>query len=192
VRHSAQHLFPLVALGLLAAGSLWLERATRFEPGAENGPLRHDPDVTVREFVLRQFDAAGTTSYVLTGDTLTHYPDNQTVLVARPSLEQFKGPRVMTMDSESGEFFENENRVVLTGNVRGAQRAPGEPLRTFASQTATVWPDEERMESPAPVVLTQGSKTIRAGRMTATTLFGNAEFGGGVEVELARKEPPPQ
>jgi hypothetical protein len=28
--------------------------------------------------------------------------------------------------------------------------------------------------------------------MTATTLFGNAEFGGGVEVELARKEPPPQ
>ena len=49
-------LYPVVMIGLLAALTLWLNRAMNFEPVRQDGKLRHDPDYFVDNLNGKRFD----------------------------------------------------------------------------------------------------------------------------------------
>ena len=56
----------------------------------------------------------------------------------------------------------------------------------------TVWPDDERMRSDAPVTLTQGKTVIAAERMESDNIVGNIRLQGLVRGTLYRNTPTPK
>lgn len=184
-----QRLYPLIALGLLAAATVWLERATRItEERAESG-LRHDPDLMVRAFTLHRYDATGSQQYQLTGVDLTHFPDDDSSFITRPILEFTGEGRPMTVRGNQATVYQGGDRVYLEGDVQvdrasDAQHAP----MTFRSATLTVWPNEERGETRTPLVMTQGASVVHAKAMEAQNLIGEIVLSGGVNARLQRNK----
>lgn len=186
-----QRFYPLIALALLAAATVWLERATRSDEERASGGPRHDPDLKFQTFTLHRFGMAGTQEYELTGATLVHYPDDDSSLITRPVLEFAGAGRPLTVRSEQATVYEGGDRVFLEGDVQAdragdAQHAP----MTFRSATLTVWPNEERGETRTPLVMTQGATVIKAQTMEAQNLIGELILTGSVTARLQRNKAP--
>jgi lipopolysaccharide export system protein LptC len=194
-RPSFERFYPLIALTLLAAGTIWLERATRQGEEKATTPLRHDPDLTIQAFTLHRYDLKGAQQYQLSGARAVHFPDDDTSLITRPQLVFSGEGRPFTVVSEQATVFQQGERVFLEGDVRAERAGDGQhaPM-SFRSATLTVWPGEERGESRTPLVLTQGETVIHAQAMDAQNLIGELQLGGGVTARLQRNKgaaPPP-
>ena len=63
---------------------------------------------------------------------------------------------------------------------------------TFASETLTVWPEDERAETRDPVVLTQGVSTAHANGLKSDNLFGTLDLLGSVRVHMPRSPRTPR
>jgi lipopolysaccharide export system protein LptC len=183
-------IFPLVALGLLAAATFWLERASQVGPGAPLAAGRHDPDLTVEHFTLRRYDLTGTQQYLLTGQRLTHFPDDDSSLVAEPRLVFYGEGRTLHLDADKAQVAAGGERVDLTDHVRARREGNAQhPPMTFESAALTLWPNSERAETRSPLRLTQGGTVIRANSMSADNLFGQLTLAGKVTALLARRAP---
>lgn len=187
-----QRYYPLIALGLLAAATIWLERATRVGDEKTTSAVRHEPDLMVQAFTLRRYDKTGAQQYELTGSRMVHFPDDHSSVIARPNLIFTGNGRPLTMTSAQATVFDQGDRVLLEGDVQAqragdAQHAP----MTFRSATLTVWPNDERAETRKPLTLTQGATTIQAQAMEAQNLIGDLKLSGGVTARLQRGKPIP-
>lgn len=184
-----QRLYPLIALGLLAAATIWLERATRGDEVRAVGGLRHEPDLMIQAFTLRRYDKAGAEQYELTGKNMVHYPDDDSSVIAHPQLVFAGDGRPLTVRGEKGTVFEQGERVFLEGNVQ-ADRAPDAQHAPMGlrSPTLTLWPNEEKAETRSPVVLIQGATVIRARALEAQNLIGELKLAGGVTALLQRNK----
>jgi len=184
-----ERLYPLIALGLLAAATVWLERATRMAEEKAVSVLRHEPDLMIQTFTLRRFDKTGAKSYELTGSRLVHFADDDSSHITHPHLDFSGEGRPLTVTAEQGTVYQQGDRVFLEGDVQ-AQRAPDAqhaPM-SFRSATLTLWPNEERAETRTPLVLTQGATVIRAQAMEAQNLIGELKLAGGVTARLQRNK----
>ena len=56
----------------------------------------------------------------------------------------------------------------------------------------TVWPDDEKMRSDKPVVLTQGKTVINAQRMESDNIVGEVRLQGQVRGTIYRNTPTPK
>ena len=70
---------PVLLMGLLAAASYWLLRATPLppEPKPERPPT-HEPDYLMRRFSVKVFDASGALRSEVFGSEARHHPDTDT------------------------------------------------------------------------------------------------------------------
>jgi len=171
-----ERLYPLIALGLLAAATVWLERATRMAEEKAVSVLRHEPDLMIQTFTL-------------TGSRLVHFADDDSSHITHPHLDFSGEGRPLTVTAEQGTVYQQGDRVFLEGDVQ-AQRAPDAqhaPM-SFRSATLTLWPNEERAETRTPLVLTQGATVIRAQAMEAQNLIGELKLAGGVTARLQRNK----
>lgn len=182
-------LYPIIAVALLAAASIWLERLSR-EP--DTAPERGTS--TVADFVAEQtrivgFGKDGSQRYALVSDRMTHFPGADITDVERPRLEIASGEQLLNVSADRGEVSARGERVDFTGNVE-AQRtgSPGQPGITFASERLAVWPDEHRAETTAPVRLTQGPTTALANGLRADNLFGTLDLIGKARVNIPRRQ----
>lgn len=184
-----QRLYPLIALSLLAAATVWLERATRLDEEQAVTGLRHDPDLMVQTFTLRRFDKTGAEQYELTGTKMTHFPDDDSSLVADPRLVFAGEGRPLNVRGERATVFQGGDRVFLEGDVQAQRAADAQhAAMSFRSATLTVWPDAERAETRTPLVLTQGATVIHAQMLEAQNLTGELKLAGGVTAKLQRKK----
>jgi lipopolysaccharide export system protein LptC len=178
-----------MALGLLAAATVWLERATRTGEEKAIGGLRHDPDLMVQAFTLRRFDKNGAEQYELTGSRMVHFPDDDSSLITRPNLEFTGEGRPLTVRGDQGTVFQGGDKVFLEGDVQAQRVADARhAAMSFRSATLTVWPNEERAETRTPLVLTQGGTVIHARALEAQNLIGELKLAGGVTAQLQRNK----
>lgn len=187
-----QRYYPLIALGLLAAATVWLERATRVGDEKAVSAVRHEPDLTIQAFTLRRYDKTGAQQYELTGSRMVHFPDDDSSLISRPNLIFTGQGRPLTLTSTQATVLEQGERVLLEGDVQAqragdAQHAP----MSFRSPTLTVWPNEERAETRKPLTMTQGATIIQAQALEAQNLIGDLKLSGGVTAHLQRGKPNP-
>lgn len=182
-----ERLLPLLALGLLAAGTVWLERTSRVSETKAEAVIRHDPDLMVESFVLFRYDAAGAEESRLIGKDLKHYPDDDSSRITSPKLVFAGKGRPITVTSAEAQVFQQGDRVELQGEVV-AVRAPDaqHAAMSFRSPTLTVWPNEERAATNTALVMTQGNTIVRARAMEAQNLMGELKLGGGVTGHIPR------
>jgi lipopolysaccharide export system protein LptC len=186
-------LYPILALALLAGGSLWLERITRVDESSVSQMAQSGPDFTAEQTRVVGFGNTGKQRYELLSERLQHFPQGDITRLQAPQLRMINDDgRETVITAATAEVSPGGERVDLAGDVR--VRRPGaadEAPLALDSETLTVWPDSHRAETDSPVLLMRGLTRANAQGMRADNLFGTLELSGEVRTHMPRRQGSP-
>lgn len=192
MRASAETLYPIIVLAVLAGATLWLERSTREEATTSAARPIGDPDFIAEGARLVSFDQTGAQAYKLIASLVTHYPRLDLSLLEAPRLEMQLDARRARIEAHTGEVRSRGNEVFLDGEVIvWREGIAGEEDLTLIAETLTVWPRDQRAASDDPVTITQGSSLARGNALRADNLFGTLELQGRASLQLPARSRTP-
>lgn len=156
---------PVLIMGLLALGTWWLVRNAPkpIAVGTEK-VVQHEPDYFLKDFVIKNFEADGRLKSLLNGTTGEHFPDTDTLevddarmLSIMPDGRKTVGSSNRALSNGDGSEIQMFGQAVITRQpvaARGNQKAL--PAMQLESEFLHIWPNEERVSSNKPVVMTRG------------------------------------
>ena len=156
---------PLVMMAVLAAGTWWLVRnAPSFEPPPPAPPPRHEPDYVMTNFTVQRFAPDGSMRTQIEGDTLRHYPDDDTLEIDTARIRTVADNGVVTLASARRAIANGDgSEVQLLGDARVIRPASGKEEEVeFRSEFLHAFRNGETVQSHLPVVMTQGSTHMQA------------------------------
>lgn len=193
MRPSIYQLYPIIALVVLAGGTVWLERVTRDERPPSRAEMRRTPDITAEQTRLISFDASGRQRYELLAERVVNFPHSNLTELEQPRLRYASNGRELRISARAAVVSDGGDEVFLTGDVRAHREATADAAAmSFASESLRLWPDQERAETHDPVVLTQGTTTARAKGLRSDNLFGTLDLLGDVHVHMPRSSRTPR
>jgi len=161
-RNRASNLFPLLLLLVLAAGSLWLERAVQPPERDRSGKTRHDPDFIAEDFAVTKMSATGKPEYSLSAARMLHYPDDESTDIVAPRLVQrHENAAPIVIRADRGLISRNGDEASFYGNVvvvREAGRGRSE-LR-MQTEYLQIVPDRDLARTDRPVIITEGRSRL--------------------------------
>lgn len=166
MRERTTLLVSLTVLGGLAAGSYWLaERAHQAD--STRAPLRHEPDYIVERFEMTRMDLQGVPQYSMNAQQMTHYADDDSADVIKPSLISRKTDRpVIHVDAERGQISSGAEQVHLYENAQVRRAAtPTQAEMVMRSNYFLALPDEDIVRTNQPVQIEQTGSVIDASSM---------------------------
>jgi lipopolysaccharide export system protein LptC len=184
---------PLLVMGLLALGSWWLVSTTPMAEGpAVETALRHEPDYTMRAFVVQRFGRDGAMKAQIEGDVAVHYPDTDTLEIENPRIRAIgSNGRVLHATAERALANGDGSEVQLRNRARVVREAaPNEEAIEFRSDFLHVFVNTERVQTHLPVTVVQGATELHAAGLAYDNLARVAELKGrmqGVFVDPASK-----
>ena len=159
---------PVLLMAMLALGSWWLVRNAPSAPKAQQErPVSHDPDYTMTEFMVKDFDVQGRMQSEIRGDRADHYPDTDTMEIQNVDMRGFAPDGAKTTaTAKKGISNSDASEVQLWGNaVVVRQPLPPKLPMQFEGEFLHAWTQEERVKSHLPVVLTQGKDRFTADQL---------------------------
>lgn len=125
-------LVPLILVAIVARD--WAERPQTFDT-EETVDMRGTlADYYLEDFTTRRFDQAGALEYVVSGKTLSHYPDDNRSEVDAPRVELRRDGAIWNVRALSGRFDTEPDVFTLNGDVELVRTADA----TSAGASATV------------------------------------------------------
>ncbi len=189
---ASYRLYPVIALALIAAGSILLEQATRVDEPAGEAMRSGAPDFVAERSRIVGFGVDGAERYELLAETIVHFPADDTIRLHQPRLLLRTVDSVTRIVAQGAEVSPGGEQVDFAGGVEVDRRTEGDPTPTrLRSETLSVWPDSHRARSDTPVRLTQGASTATARGLRADNLFGTLELIGDVEVHMPSRQQNP-
>lgn len=168
-----------LALIFLALGSFWLlQLLNRDNLSIQADQQRDEPDYFVDHFSVVKMSPAGQPSYIVSGTKLTHHPLDDSSDIDKPFLRNLAPGRPPTdVHADRGRVDQDHTRVVLTGNVIvDRPAAPGFQNLNLKSESLTVFPDSERMETDRPVAMYAGTTLVTGVGMVANNATGQVDI----------------
>jgi len=182
---------PLVMMAVLAAGTWWLVRnAPTFEAPRAAAPPRHEPDYVMTGFVVQRFGADGALRTQIEGDTLRHYPDDDTLEIDAARIRAIGDNGTVTTATARRALANGDgSEVQLLGDARVNRPASGkEEAIEFRSEFLHAFRNVEQVRSHLPVVMRQGTNVVRANGMNYDNLTRQVEFTGRASATFAPKK----
>ncbi len=187
-KRNALRLRALLLLGagaLLALGSFYLLQVM-LQQGIElqGGVRSDDPDYIVEKFSYVRANQDGKPRYIVAGARLTHRPLNDVSDVEAPVMQSWGGDRPpMLIHAKTARIDHISNEVQLEGDV-SLTRAPGPKTKSMDLRTAalTVYADEDRVETAAPVEMKIGPTRISSTGMSANSATGQISLHKQVRI----------
>lgn len=182
-----------IGIGLfVAAGSFWLVQLVN-QSGQEQqiDQFRNEPDYIIDRFSMVRMTKEGKPAYIISGDKLTHRPVDDSSEIDKPFINSLSGRQPpMTIHADTARVDQGNTRVKLNGNVDVVRPASekAEAMR-LQSSTLTVFPDEERMETDAPVQMKLGNSTSTGTGMKTNNATRQMQLGGRGTITLPPKAP---
>lgn len=185
---------PILLMGVLAAGTWWLVRNTPQPdaPRRAEAP-KHEVDYEMRQFVARRYAADGAQRAVVEGQVLRHYADDESIEIdavrARGTDTQGRHIHasaqrgVSDADSTEIQLLGQAHVVRDAANVAADASAPRKAIDgRLELQGEALWfyPDEQRVHSDTPVLMTSEDGQITAGTLDYDARLGVAQMGQGV------------
>lgn len=185
--HRWQLTWMLVIGVFVAVGTGWMVQLIN-ESGQGSSPdqFGNEPDYIIDRFSLVRMTTEGKPAYIISGDKLTHHPAQDASDIDKPFINTLNGQHPpMTVRADTARVDQDNSRIKLNGNVDVVRPAgPNSESMTLTSSTLTVFPDEERMETAAPVELHLG-KTVATGTgMTANNATLQTQLGGRGKITM--------
>jgi lipopolysaccharide export system protein LptC len=184
MRVDTWHLYPVIALAVLAGASVWLERITRDDDPAL-ATEQSGPDFIAHDTRVVGFDGAGQQRYELVAARLEHFPAGGITRLHQPRLQMQGEDGTTLITARTADVSPGGEQVDLAGEVRVRRPATTAALAlALDSETLTVWPDAQRARTDSPVVMTRGAGRAVAQGMRADNLFGTLELIGEVSATM--------
>ena len=184
---------PLAMMAVLAAGTWWLVRnAPTFEAPRAAAPPRHEPDYVMTGFVVQRFAADGSLRTEIEGDTLRHYPDDDTLEIDTARIRAIgDNGQVTTATAKRAIANGDGSEVQLLGDARVNRPASGkEEAVEFRGEFLHAFRNVEQVRSHLPVVMTQGTDVVRANSLNYDNLSQQVEFKGRASASFAARKRP--
>ena len=185
--HRWQLTWMLVIGVFVAVGTGWMVQLIN-ESGQGSSPdqFLNEPDYIIDRFSLVRMTKDGKPAYIISGDKLTHHPAEDASDIDKPFINTLNGQHPpMTVRADTARVDQDNSRIKLNGNVDVVRPAgPTSQSMNLMAPTLTVFPDEERMETAAPVELHLG-KTVATGTgMTANNATLQTHLGGRGKITM--------
>ncbi len=179
---------PLFVMALLAIGTWWLVKNTPLaESVGVQAPLRHEPDYTMRNFMVQRFGPDGALRTQIEGDVAMHFPDTDTLEIENPRVRAIDPHGNVTLASAARALANGDgSEVQLLGGAHVVREAtPREEAIDFRGEFLHLFVNTERVRSHLPVVVKQGRTEIRAGGMEYDHLARVVDLRGRVSAVFA-------
>lgn len=108
-------LVPLILVALVARD--WAERPETFETDETVDMQALEADYYLEDFTTRRFDEDGVLEYIVSGATLSHYPDDGRSEVETPRLELRRDDATWNMSGARGLFVNDPDIFKMLGDV---------------------------------------------------------------------------
>ncbi len=173
----------IVLTAVIALASFWVVEVMRRT--AEDMPVDRpagQPDFYVERFNFVKTSPIGKVQYHISGERLTHYPDNDSYLIQNPIVNSVleDGPPMMTR-ADRAIVNDNQTHIHLYDNVVAERPASAQTAYfRLRSQYMLVLPEEDVMRTDQPVeVLFNQSKVTGTGMVANNAtrevqILGNA------------------
>ena len=76
-----------------------------------------EADYYLEGFTTRKFDLSGNVEYVVMGDTLTHFPDDDRAEIVKPEVVLHRPGRTWNLSADRGRLIQDPEAFTLSGNV---------------------------------------------------------------------------
>ena len=161
-QYRASSLFPLLLILVLAAASLWLERAVQAPEHDKSGKTRHDPDFVAEEFGITKISAAGKPEYILSAERMLHYPDDESTDIVAPRLVQrHDNAAPIVIRADRGRISRNGEEASFFGNVVVVREAGlGRSELRVQTEYLQIVPDRDLARTDKPVIITEGRSRL--------------------------------
>lgn len=161
-RDRASHLFPLLLILVLAAGSFWLARAVQAPERDTSGKSRHDPDFIAEDFGVTKLGATGKPEYSLSATRMLHYPDDESTDIVAPLLVQRRdnAPPVV-IRADHGRISRNGEEATFFGDVVMLREAgAGRSELRLRTEYLQIVPDRDLARTDRAVTITEGRSIL--------------------------------
>ena len=178
---------PVLLLAVLALLSWWLVKSLPSpEEASPQAPLRHEPDYTMRNFLLQRFAADGGLRLEVRGEQLRHYPDTDTMEIDVAQLRFISADgRVTQAQALRASSNADASEIALQGKVHVLREASGaEAAIDFKGESLLVDGRAGFIRSTQPVTVVQGARQISAGGVRFDQRSQRLEFSGPVRAVL--------
>jgi len=156
-------LAPLLLIGLLAALTFWLDQIAQ-PPARYTSTSRDDPDFIVDKLSAVMLSPAGTPSYTLSAQKMTHFPEGDTTLLAAPKFVSYGAVKApVTITAKEAVVSANGQHVYFQDDVRVTRAAHG-TASELVVRTAFlhVIPDDNLARTDRTVTISDASTTVTA------------------------------
>ena len=187
-------LFPLFAVGLFALLTFWLDARVSESSRAQKNSTQLAPDHFLERFKIKRTAIDGRVESIMIGDRATHFPGNQTTVIARPRYEsQPAGKPKMEVDAaravlKSDPVKNGVEQVDFSGKVVAKQAAgDGREAVTYESETLTVFPKTHLAQTDAQTRTVSGDRVMITQGLRVNADKKQAETDRGFTVTLPPK-----
>ena len=188
MKHVGASLFPLLLVALLAALTLWLERASQTDDVGRRANARHDADFFVEHFTVRRFGTDGSLQHTVTADKMLHYPDDDSTNVTTPRIVYHSG-RQTVVTARTAWLDKEGKHVRLDDDVRIVRAGSADAPETIITTSILfVTPDDEYAYTKEPVTITQGKSVVNGVGLEANNKTEIAVLSGPVLGTIHRNE----
>ncbi|NMM76693.1 LPS export ABC transporter periplasmic protein LptC [Acidovorax sp. SRB_14] len=179
---------PVLLMGLLALGTLWLVRNAPAPqvPRAEAAP-RHEADYFMRGFSVKNFDVTGRLQSEVQGALASHYPDTDTLDIDQARMRSVTpdGRRTVAtanraLSNADGSELQLFGNAIVTREALVPTSGAALPRLEFRGEFLHVWPQTERVSSNQPVTLTRDQDQFTADAMEYDNLEQVLQLRGRV------------
>ncbi len=176
-------------LGLVMLGGFWIYEVMRrnTEDQASNGRVRTESDYFVEHFNFVRLSQSGNTNYRVTGQKLTHFPQEDEFEIVQPriiGIDQEKTPMNIRADraivkqkvqEKVGGPIEDQIHLLDNVEVVRAASALGVEVQ-LKTNKLVLFPDSERMRTDDAIELKTPNALITAIGMEADNAHQSVRF----------------
>lgn len=130
-------LVPLLLLAILSRD--WVEDPVQEVTESTIDMTTSEADYYLEKFETRKMDVQGKPEYIVTGETLSHFPEDDSSVIDSPYLVLYREGVVWTMESNQGVLTQNPETFFFEGSVS--------MLRTPQEKNATA--DSVQIDTPS-------------------------------------------
>jgi lipopolysaccharide export system protein LptC len=188
---------PVVLIVLLALGTWWLARNTPvFSAPVPEQAAKHEPDYFMRDFAVKNFDAAGLLQSEVAGTEGRHFADTDVLEIDSARIRSFKPGQLTTATANRAYSNGDGSEVQLVGNaVVVREPAPGaqgsaQPRLEFRGEFLHAFLNTEKIKSHKPVTLIRGGDQFVADTLQYDNLDRIALLQGRVKGTLTPRVKP--
>lgn len=174
--HRARYWLPLLPLLGILAATYWLDQQVQTATGQTDLIKRHEPDGMMVNFSAVTLSEQGTTSSIMHGKKLLHYPDDDSSTIEEPEITSMSTeqpasahPPVHTT-ARFATVASKGDEVLLERNVRVVREASGKRGELVVStELLQLFPDQNLIKTDRAITLVSDRDIVHAVGMEMDT-----------------------